>query len=55
MVVKVRHVDAYVPKSRTTEEQQNNHQVDRAAKFEVNQIDLDWQHKSELFLPQWAH
>ena len=28
MVVKVRHVDAHVPKSRATEEQQNNHRVD---------------------------
>ena len=28
MVVKVRHVDAHVPKNRATEEQQNNHQVD---------------------------
>ena len=50
MVVKVRHVDAHVPKNRATEEQQNNHQVDRAAKIEVAQIDLDWQNKGELFL-----
>ncbi|XP_048808481.1 uncharacterized protein LOC125696616 [Lagopus muta] len=50
MVVKVRHVDAHVPKSRATEEQQNNHQVDRAARIEVAQIDLDWQNKGELFL-----
>ena len=50
MVVKVCHVDAHVPKSRATEEQQNNHQVDQAAKIEVAQIDLDWQHKGELFL-----
>ena len=28
MVVKVRHVDAHVPKNRATEEQQNNHRVD---------------------------
>ena len=41
VVVKVHHVDAHVPKNRTTEEQQNNHQVDRAAKTEVAQIDLD--------------
>ena len=43
MVVKVHYVDAHVPKSQTTEEQQNNHQVDQAAKIEVGQIDLDWQ------------
>ena len=55
MVVKVHHVDARVPKSRATEEQQNNHQVDRAAKMEVAQIDLDWQNKGELFLARWAH
>jgi len=55
MVVKVRHVDAHVPKSRATEEQQNNHQVDQAAKIEVAQIDLDWQNKGELFLARWAH
>ena len=47
MVVKVHHVDAHVTKNRATEEQQNNHQVDRAAKTEVAQIDLDWQNKSE--------
>ena len=42
MVVKVRHVDAQVPKSQATEEQQNNHQVDRATRIEVAQIVLDW-------------
>ena len=42
MVVKVRRVDAHVPKSRATEEQQNNHQAECAAKIEVAQIDLDW-------------
>ena len=42
MVVKVHHLDAHVPKSRATEEQQNNHQVDQAARTEVAQIDLDW-------------
>ena len=41
MVVKVRHVDAHVPKSRATEEQKNNHQVDWAPRIEVAQIDLD--------------
>ncbi|RMC19688.1 hypothetical protein DUI87_03252 [Hirundo rustica rustica] len=53
--VKVRHVDAHVPKSRANEEHQNNEQVDQAAKIEVSKIDLDWQHKGELFLARWAH
>ncbi|GAB0207330.1 hypothetical protein GRJ2_003198600 [Grus japonensis] len=55
LVVKVRHVDAHIPKSRATEEHQNNQQVDQAAKIEVAQVDLDWQHKGELFIAWWAH
>ncbi|KAK4810994.1 hypothetical protein QYF61_014466 [Mycteria americana] len=55
LVVKVRHVDAHVPKSRATEEHQNNQQVDQAAKIEVAQVDLDWQQKGELFIARWAH
>ncbi|GAB0209336.1 hypothetical protein GRJ2_003399300 [Grus japonensis] len=55
LVVKVHHVDAHVPKSRATEEHQNNQQVDQAAKIEVAQVDLDWQHKGELFIARWAH
>ncbi|GAB0205174.1 hypothetical protein GRJ2_002983000 [Grus japonensis] len=55
LVVKVRHVDAHVAKSRATEEHQNNQQVDQAAKIEVAQVDLDWQHKGELFIARWAH
>ncbi|PKU33638.1 hypothetical protein llap_16056 [Limosa lapponica baueri] len=54
LVEKVHHVDAHVPKSRATEEHQNNQQVDRAAKIEVAQVDLDWQHKGEIFIAQWA-
>ncbi|GAB0207154.1 hypothetical protein GRJ2_003181000 [Grus japonensis] len=54
LVVKVRHVDAHVPKSRATEEHQNNQQVDQAAKIEVAQVDLDWQCKGELFIARWA-
>ncbi|RMC19420.1 hypothetical protein DUI87_04031 [Hirundo rustica rustica] len=50
--VKVCHVDAHVPKSRANEEHRNNEQVDQAAKIEVSKIDLDWQHKGELFLAQ---
>ncbi|RMB92837.1 hypothetical protein DUI87_30731 [Hirundo rustica rustica] len=53
--VKVRHVDAHIPKSRANEEHRNNEQVDRAAKIEVSKIDLDWKHKGELFLARWAH
>ncbi|RMC20576.1 hypothetical protein DUI87_01427 [Hirundo rustica rustica] len=53
--VKVRHVDAHVPKSQANEEHRNNEQVDQAAKIEVSKIDLDWQHKGELFLARWAH
>ncbi|KAK4825180.1 hypothetical protein QYF61_024660 [Mycteria americana] len=45
LFVKVCHVDAHIPKSWATEEQQNNQQVDQAAKIEVAQVDLDWQHK----------
>ncbi|KAK4806844.1 LOW QUALITY PROTEIN: hypothetical protein QYF61_012565 [Mycteria americana] len=55
LVVKVRHADAHVPKSQATEEHQNNQQVDQAAKIEVAQVDLDWQHKGELFIARWAH
>ena len=44
-----------MPKSRATEEQKHNHQVDQAARIKVAQTDLDWQHKSELFLAWWAH
>ncbi|KAK4823344.1 hypothetical protein QYF61_001621 [Mycteria americana] len=55
LVVKVRHVDAHIPKSQATEEHQNNQQVDQAAEIEVAQVDLHWQHKGELFIAQWAH
>ncbi|RMB98223.1 hypothetical protein DUI87_25126 [Hirundo rustica rustica] len=47
--------DAHVPKSRANEEHRNNEPVDQAAKIEVSKIDLDRQHKGELFLAQWAH
>ncbi|PKU42449.1 hypothetical protein llap_7249 [Limosa lapponica baueri] len=55
LVVKVHHVDAHVPKSRATEEHENYQQVDWAAKIEVAEVDLDWQHKGELFIAVWAH
>lgn len=34
-------------------DQQNNQQVGQAAKIDVDQIDLDWQQKGELFLARW--
>lgn len=37
LAVKVRHVDAHMPKNRATEEHQNNEEVDRASKIEVAQ------------------
>ncbi|KAJ7405114.1 hypothetical protein BTVI_70104 [Pitangus sulphuratus] len=54
-IVRVHHVDTHVPKNRTNEEHHNNEQADRAAQFQVSQVDLDWQHKGELFLVRWAH
>ncbi|GAB0209796.1 hypothetical protein GRJ2_003445300 [Grus japonensis] len=57
-IVKVHHIDAHVPKSQATEEHQNNQQMDQAAKIEVaqiDQLDLDWQCKGELFIACWAH
>ena len=55
LLVKVCHVDTHIPKSLATEEHRNNQQVDQAAKIEVAEVGLDWQHKSELFLSHWAH
>ena len=55
MVVKVCHVDAYVPKSCATEEHHNNQQVDQPTRIEMAEVDLDWQHKGELFLGQYTH
>lgn len=36
------------------EEHQNNQRVDEAAKIEVAWVDLDSQHKGELFRVHWA-
>uniref|UniRef100_A0A8B9VM15 ribonuclease H n=1 Tax=Anas zonorhyncha TaxID=75864 RepID=A0A8B9VM15_9AVES len=55
LAVKVRHVDAHMPKNRATEEHQNNEEVDRASKIEIAQVDLDWGRKGELFVARWAH
>ena len=52
---KVCHTYTHVPKSWSTEEHQNNEQTDQAVEAEVYQVDLDWQHKGELFLARWAH
>jgi len=48
-------MDAQISKSWATEEYQNNQQVDLAANIEVVQVDLDWQHKGELFIARCAH
>ncbi|RMC18055.1 hypothetical protein DUI87_04934 [Hirundo rustica rustica] len=55
LTVKVRHVDAHVSKSQANEEHHNNEQVDKGAKVKVSQVDLDWQHKGEVFRARWAH
>ncbi|XP_054244819.1 centromere protein I [Indicator indicator] len=55
MTLKVRHVDAHVPRSRANEEHQNNEHVDKAARIDVAQVDLDWERKGELFVARWAH
>lgn len=54
LLMKVCHVDAHVPKCQANEEVENE-LVDQAAKIEVSQIDLDSQHKGELFLARWNH
>lgn len=43
--VKLRYTDAHIP---TTEEHQDNEQVDQALKTDVSLVELDWEHKSEL-------
>ena len=55
LVVKVRHVDANIPKSRATEEHQNNEHVDQAARIEVARVYLAWEHQGELFIARRAH
>lgn len=51
LVVKVCHAGAHVP----FEKHQNNQNVDQVAKIEVSEVDLDWQHKGDLFVAQEAH
>lgn len=55
MALKERHIDAYMPRSHVTEEHQNNEQLDKAAKIEIAQVDLDWEQKCELFAARWAY
>lgn len=48
--VKVPYVDVHMPKSHATEEHQNNKEVDCDLKIEVDQVDLDWGCKYDLFV-----
>ncbi|XP_054033727.1 ribonuclease H-like [Dryobates pubescens] len=50
MTLRVLHVDAHVPKSHANEEHQNNEHADKAARIDTAQVDLDWEHKGELFV-----
>jgi len=50
VVAKVLHTDAHITRSHATKQHQNNQQVDRSTGVEIAQVDLDWQHKGELFL-----
>ncbi|KAK4825492.1 hypothetical protein QYF61_027647 [Mycteria americana] len=47
--------DTHTPKSRATKEHGNKEQVDQAARTDMAKVDLDWEHKGELFIAQWAH
>lgn len=53
LTLNIHHV--HVLKSQDNEEQCNKKQVYWAVKIKVSQVDLDWQHKGELFLAGWAH
>lgn len=33
----------------------NNQQVNQTARIKLSRVDLDWQHKVELFLGWWVH
>ncbi|KAJ7412166.1 hypothetical protein BTVI_47246 [Pitangus sulphuratus] len=45
MTLNVCHVDVHMPKGRTTEEHQNNEQVDKATKTGIAQVELDWEER----------
>lgn len=53
--IKACHVDAHITKSCATKEHQNKQQVDWAARVDIALVDLNWQHKGDLFLMLWAH
>lgn len=53
-VVKVCHTDAHVPENCSTAEHQNKQQVGKAARIEVDHVDLDWEHKGKLLIAWWA-
>lgn len=55
MALKECHVDVYMPKCHATEEHHNDEQLDKAAKMEIAQVDVDWEQKCELFAARWAH
>lgn len=55
MSLKECHVDVYAPKCHATEERHKDEQLDKAAKMEIAQVDLDWEQKCELFTARWAH
>lgn len=55
MIIQANQVDFHILKSHPFEEDQNNQPVDQAVRIEVAQVDLDCQHKSELFLVWWTH
>lgn len=50
LAVKVHYGDAHIPNRQAAEEHHNNGEMDQAAKIKVSQVDLDRQHKCELFL-----
>lgn len=54
VIVEVLHIDAQITKNCATKQHQNNQHVYRSAGIEITQVDLDWQHKLELFLARWA-
>ena len=54
LAVKAGDVDSHTPRSWAAEEHDSNGLEDWAAKTEVSWVDLDWQHKGELFLAHWA-
>ncbi|KAK4831284.1 hypothetical protein QYF61_016754 [Mycteria americana] len=54
-VVKVRYIDAHTPKVVPLKNTKTMSRWTRLLAIEVAQVDLDWQHKGELFIVWWAH